>query len=73
MSNARNICDMKEGQVSKAWVSFKGTGTVTVNNDHNVTSVTDAGTGAYVINYTSAFSDTKYCFNTYTFSRKNNI
>ena len=62
MSNAREISQIQETQIAKAWVSFKGTGTLTVNNDHNVTSVTDAGTGAYVINYTSAFTDTKYCF-----------
>lgn len=62
MSNARHISDMKETQIAKAWVSFKGTGTVAINNSHNVTSVTDAGTGTYVINFTNSFPDTNYCF-----------
>lgn len=62
MSNSRDISKMKEDQVAKAWVSFRGTGTVAINNSHNVTSVTDAGTGNYVINYTNSFSDTNYCF-----------
>jgi hypothetical protein len=62
MSNARNICDMKEDQVSKAWVNFQGTGTVVIRKSLNVTSVTDSGTGLYDINFTSAFSDTSYCY-----------
>jgi hypothetical protein len=42
-----------------AWVNFNGTaGTVTAA--YNVTSITKNGTGDYNVNFTNAFSDTKY-------------
>ena len=62
VTRGRNISDMKEDQVSKAWVNFQGTGTLVIRKSLNVTSVTDSGTGLYDINFTSAFSDTSYCY-----------
>ena len=46
--------------VAKAWVDFTGTGTVTINASHNVSSITDNGTGDYTINFTTAFSAASY-------------
>jgi hypothetical protein len=46
----------------RAWVSFNGTGTVSIRSSFNVSSITDNGTGDYTINFTTAFSDTNYSF-----------
>lgn len=46
--------------VAKAWVNFTGTGTVAINASHNVSSVTDNGTGDYTINFTNALSSANY-------------
>ena len=44
----------------RAWVNFNGTGTVAIRASGNVSSITDNGTGAYVVNFTTAISDTNY-------------
>lgn len=46
----------------RAWVNFKGTSTVTIRTDFNVTSITDHGTGQYTVNFSVAFADADYCF-----------
>ena len=45
---------------AKAWVNFDGTGTVAIRASHNVTSITDNGTGNYTINFTTAMPNTNY-------------
>jgi hypothetical protein len=45
---------------AKAWVNFNGTGTVAIRSAFNVTSITDGGTGAYTINFTTAMADANY-------------
>lgn len=47
-------------QAVRAWVNFDGTGTPTIRDAHNVTSITDNGTGDYTVNFTTGFSDTNY-------------
>lgn len=47
-------------QAARAWVNFNGTGTVAINADFNVSSITDNGTGDYTINFDSALSDANY-------------
>lgn len=48
------------GQLCRAWVNFNGTGTVAIRAANNVSSITDAGTGTYTINWTQAFNDANY-------------
>jgi len=48
-------------QACKAWVNFKGTGTVTIRDSFNVSSITDNGTGDYTINFTTAMPNANYC------------
>jgi len=48
-------------QVAKAWINFDGTGTIAIRDSFGVSSITDNGTGAYTVNFTTAFSDTNYC------------
>lgn len=45
---------------ARAWVSFNGSGTVSVRAAVNVSSVTDLGTGKYRVNYTTAMPDNRY-------------
>ena len=44
----------------RAWVNFNGTGTVSIRNSGNVSSITDSGTGKYVVNFTTAMPDVDY-------------
>ena len=45
---------------AKAWVNFNGSGTPAVNDSHNVSSITDNGTGSYYINLSNAMGNTSY-------------
>ncbi len=44
----------------RAWVNFKGTGTVAIRASGNVSSITDNGTGNYTVNFTTAMQDANY-------------
>jgi hypothetical protein len=46
--------------ISKAWVNFNGTGTVTIRDSFNVSSITDNGTGDYTVNFTTAMPNANY-------------
>lgn len=43
-----------------AWVNFNGTGTVSIRDQLNVSSITDNGTGDYTANFTTAMANTNY-------------
>ena len=45
---------------AKAWVNFNGAGTVAIRDNFNVTSITDSGTGGYVVAMTNAMANTNY-------------
>ena len=45
---------------ARAWVNFIGTGTVTIRDSGNVSSVSDNGTGNYVVNFTTAMANANY-------------
>lgn len=45
---------------SKAWVNLKGTGTISIRADGNVSSLTDNGAGRYQVNFSSNTSDANY-------------
>lgn len=44
----------------RAWVNFNGTGTVTIRDSGNVSSITDNGVGNYRVNFTTSMPDTSY-------------
>lgn len=44
----------------RAWVSFNGTGAVTIRGSGNVSSITDNGIGDYTVNMTTALPDANY-------------
>ena len=45
---------------AKAWVNFNGTGTVAIRDSHNVSSITDDGTGIYRVNFTNNMANVNY-------------
>lgn len=45
---------------AKAWAQFTSAGVI--NASYNVSSITIRGTAQYTINFTNAFTDTKYAF-----------
>jgi len=44
----------------RAWVNFDGTGTVSIRDSGNVSSITDNGTGTYTVNFATAMEDANY-------------
>jgi hypothetical protein len=44
----------------RAWINFNGKGTVAIRASGNVSSLTDSGTGNYLINFTNAMPDINY-------------
>ena len=59
-SDGTGIPNNLEPITAGAWVNFQGTGAVSIRDQHNVTSITDVGTGIYVVNFTNAFANNMY-------------
>jgi hypothetical protein len=49
-THIKGLADTNEAIV-KGWVKYTGSGTVTINQSYNCTSVTDNGTGSYSVNW----------------------
>ena len=47
-------------RVAKAWVKFNGTGTPSIDDDFNVSSITDGGTGIFTVNFSSNLGNANY-------------
>lgn len=47
-------------RLAKAWVTFRGTGTVAISSAFNVSSITDNGTGNYTINFIQPMTNLGY-------------
>jgi len=45
---------------ARAWVNFNGTGTVAIRDSGNVSSITDAGIGLYVVNFAANMPNDNY-------------
>ena len=45
---------------AKVWIRFNGTGTIAINDSHNVSSITDYGTGDYLVSFSNGFANTQY-------------
>ncbi|MFN3399420.1 MAG: hypothetical protein ACK4Z4_03690 [Ferrovibrio sp.] len=48
-------------ETCKVWVNFNGIGTVAIRDSFNVSSITDLGTGDYMVNYGTPFATVDYC------------
>jgi hypothetical protein len=47
---------------AKAWINFDGTGTVSIRDSHNVSSIEDADVGQYKINFSNSLGNAYYSF-----------
>ena len=56
-----NTSGTEKGQLAKAWINYSGTGTVSIRDSFNVSSLTDNGEGLYTITFTNAMSNNDYC------------
>jgi len=54
-----NLTNLSGASV-KAFVNFKGTGSVSIRNQTNVSSITDNGTGDYTVNFSNNLTDSNY-------------
>ena len=46
--------------IINGWIVFNGTGTISIKNSFNITSITDLATGQYTITFDRDFADTNY-------------
>jgi hypothetical protein len=60
ISLAMNASGVAPMFASRAWVNFNGQGTVAIQANGNVSSITDNGVGDYTVNFTTAMSDANY-------------
>ena len=60
LSTSTTESDNVAKRTAKAWVSFNGTGTVAINDDFNVSTITDNGTGSYTVNFSTPLANTNY-------------
>lgn len=58
-NNASTTEQINQGR-AKAWVNFNGTGTVSIRDNFNVSSITDSGTGVYTANFSTAMANANY-------------
>jgi hypothetical protein len=56
----KNSSGTEIGQLAKSWVNFDGTGTVSIKDSFNVSSITDNGSGDYTITFTNATANANY-------------
>ena len=56
----QNTSGTEKGQLAKSWISFDGSGTVSIYDSFNVSSLTDNGVGDYSITMTNAMSNANY-------------
>jgi len=47
-------------RIATAWVSFTGTGTITIQDSENVSSLTDLGVGRQQVNFTQNMDNVNY-------------
>ena len=49
-----------KSSVARGWIDFDGTGTISINDSFNVSSITDNGAGDYTITWDRDFADGNY-------------
>ena len=60
LSTSGTEADNVASRVAKAWVNFDGNGTVAINSDFNVSSITDNNIGDYTVNFSTALANANY-------------
>lgn len=57
LSTSATEADNVKQRVAKAWVNFRGSSTVAINDDFNVSSVTDNSVGNYTVNLSTSLGN----------------
>jgi hypothetical protein len=60
LSTSGTEADNVASRTARAWVNFNGSGTVAINSDFNVSSITDNNTGDYTVNFSTALANANY-------------
>jgi len=60
LSTSATEGDNVRKRVGKVWVQFNGTGTVAIQSDFNVSSISDYDTGQYGVNFSTAVADNDF-------------
>jgi len=55
-----NLTATGENKVCQAWVNFNGTGTPSIRDSHNVSSITDNATGNFRVNFSNSMANVNY-------------
>lgn len=55
-----SIVSLSSRQAATAWVVFNGSGTVSIQDSFNVSSVTDLGVGSYRVNFATPMANANY-------------
>ena len=63
-SDGTSPVTLTKQSAAKAWVSFTGTGTISISNSTGISSLLDNGTGDYTTNISSAMSSASYAIQT---------
>ena len=53
---------ISQTRVAKAWANIDGTGTPSLEDSYNVSSLTDTGTGRYTLNFSTALANGHYAW-----------
>jgi len=61
LSNGAGYITSGSNRAAQAWVNFRGNSSVSINDDANVSSVSDNGTGQYTVNFSSSMPNSSYC------------
>ena len=56
----QNSSGTEIGYFAKAWIIFDGTGTVSITDSKNISSLTDVGTGLYKVAFTNALPSNNF-------------
>ena len=57
--NESSAIQISQGR-AKAWVRFDGTGTVSITDSFNISSITDNGTGRYAFDFTNNMANANF-------------
>ena len=53
---------ISQARVAKAWANFDGSGTPSIEDSYNVSSLTDTATGRYTLNFSTALANGHYAW-----------
>ena len=59
-NNSSTTAQIAQGR-AKAWIRFDGTGTPSITDSFNISSITEVDDGQNTVAFTTAFANTNYC------------